>query len=176
MTAILTWAFSSTDNPHYIILIAGLVVTTFLFIEARRYRDYDVYRARVRLMQQNLLAAALDPDAPVDNADWRVELSDDYRRPTVKVSTLEALANRLRRIYLALFTVLVLAWAFRITAFVPSDAWLESASIALVSGEVVVAVCALWYLAAVAIGLWPRERQAKGEFREGEHGEWKSGQ
>ncbi|MFC7212727.1 DUF2270 domain-containing protein [Saliphagus sp. GCM10025334] len=175
MAAILTWAFSSTDNPHYIILIAGLVVTMFLLIEARRYRDYDVYRARVRLMQQNLLAAALDPDAPVDNPEWRVELSDDYRRPTMKVSTLEALANRLRRIYLALFTVLVLAWAFRITAFVQSDAWLESASIALVPGEVVVAVSALWYLAAVAIGLWPRERQAKGEFREGEHGEWKSG-
>src|SRR6056297_3294376 len=36
MAAILTWAFSSTDNPHYILLIGVVVVTIFLDIEARR--------------------------------------------------------------------------------------------------------------------------------------------
>jgi len=50
MAAILTWAFSSSDNPHYILLIGIVVVTVFLGIEARRYWDYDVFRARVRML------------------------------------------------------------------------------------------------------------------------------
>lgn len=61
VAAILTWAFSSPDNPHYVILVGILILSLFLLIEARRYRDYDVYRSRVRLFQQNLLADALDP-------------------------------------------------------------------------------------------------------------------
>jgi len=61
VAAILTFAFSSADNPHYIILVGILAAVSSLLIEARRYRDYDVYRSRVRLFQQNLLADALDP-------------------------------------------------------------------------------------------------------------------
>lgn len=100
VAAILTFAFSSADNPHYIILVGILAVSLFLLIEARRYRDYDVYRSRVRLFQQNLLADALDPSEGLEHEDWRSKLSQDYRRPTLKVSTWEATANRLRRIYL----------------------------------------------------------------------------
>jgi len=99
VAAILTFAFSSADNPHYIILVGILAVSLFLLIEARRYRDYDVYRSRVRLFQQNLLADALDPSEGLEHEDWRSKLSQDYRRPTLKVSTWEATANRLRRIY-----------------------------------------------------------------------------
>ena len=61
LAAILTWAFSSPDNPHYILLGGVVVITIFLGIEARRYRDYDLFRSRVRLLQENLFANALDP-------------------------------------------------------------------------------------------------------------------
>lgn len=174
VAAILTWAFSSPDNPHYIILIAVLAVTMFLFIEARRYRDYDVYRSRVRLFQENLLANALDPAAETEHESWRAELSEDYRTPTLKITRLEALSNRLRRIYLPLLTLLVFAWVFRITAFVSAEQWLETAAIATVPGSVTVAVLALFYLSTVAVAFWPHDREAMGEFREGERGEWKS--
>lgn len=173
MAAILTWAFSSGDNPHYIILVAVLAVTTFLLVEARRYRDYDVYRSRVRLFQQNLLADALDPAEGVVHEDWRAKLGADYRRPTVKISLLEAVRNRLRRIYFPLLLVLLVAWVFRITAFTPSETWLGVAAIASIPGSVVVAVLAVFYVVVSVVALWPRDREAKGEFREGEPGEWK---
>lgn len=173
VAAILTWAFSSGDNPHYIILIGVLAVSFFLFIEARRYRHYDVFRSRVRLFQQNLLADALDPSAGIEHADWRRKLSRDYRNPTLKVSTWEATANRLRRIYLALLTVLLVAWLFRISAFAPAEPLLTTAAIASVPGVFVVAAVGLCYLTAVLIALWPRDRKAKGEFREGDPEEWK---
>lgn len=173
VAAILTFAFSSTDNPHYIILVGVLAVSLFLLIEARRYRDYDVYRSRVRLFQQNLLADALDPSEGLEHEDWRSKLSEDYRRPTLKVSTGEAIANRLRRIYLPLLAVLLVAWLFRITAFAPNEGLLTTASIAAVPGTLVIAVIALYYVAISTVVLWPRNREAKGEFTEGDPDEWK---
>ena len=173
VAAILTWAFTSADNPHYIILVGILALSLFLMIEARRYRDYDVYRSRVRLFQQNLLAEALDPSGGIEHEDWRSKLSQDYRTPMLKVSIREATANRLRRIYLPLLAVLLIAWLFRITAFAPDENPLTTASVASVPGIVVVAVVALYYIAIVTIVLWPQDREAKGEFREGDPTEWK---
>ena len=173
MAAILTWAFSSPDNPHYVILVGVLAVGTFLLIEARRYRDYDVYRSRVRLYQENLLADALDPSRSPEHEDWRSELGDDYRNPTMKITMFEAVANRLRRIYLALVTVLLLAWLFRVTAYVGETGIVETASIGALPGVVVLAVVAAFYATVFAITLWPRERKAKGEFQDREVGDWK---
>ncbi|WP_440006624.1 DUF2270 domain-containing protein [Halomicrococcus sp. SG-WS-1] len=173
LAAILTWAFSSSDNPHYILLIGVVVVTIFLGIEARRYRDYDVFRSRARLLQENLFANALDPSQGVESHDWRVKLSRDYRRPTLKVSFYEALANRLRRVYLALLGVLVAAWVFRITAFAPRQDWLATAGVARIPGIAVVVVVVAFYVTLLGLAFWPRERHAKGEFREGDTDEWK---
>ena len=173
LAAILTWAFSSGDNPHYLLLVGVVVVTLFLGIEARRYRHYDVYRSRIRMLQQNLFANALDPSRGVEHPDWRVELSSDYRTPTLKVTFGEALANRLRRVYLALLGVLIAAWLFRITAFTPRQDWLATAAIVNVPGVVVVGAVITFFLAVLGLAFWPRERRAKGEFREGDPGAWK---
>lgn len=173
VAAIITWAFSSPDNPHYIILVGVLAVTIFLFVEARRYRDYDVYRSRIRIYQANLLADALDPSRELEHENWRAELGQDYRRPTLKVSTQEAVANRLRRVYLALLAVLLAAWLFRITVFAPGD-WLATAAIAAIPGSTVVAVVGAFYAVVLAVAFWPRDREAMGEFRKGDPGEWKT--
>ncbi len=173
MAAILTWAFSSPDNPHYILLIGILIVTIFLGIETRRYRDYDVFRSRARVIQENLFANALDPSQGIESHEWRAELSKDYRRPTLKVSVHEALANRLRRVYLALLSVLFVAWVFRITAFAPRQDWLTTAEIARISGGAVVTVVGVFYVVLLGVTFWPHERHAKGEFREGDPDDWK---
>jgi len=87
IAAILTWAFSDPTNPHYLVLV-GLVT---LGIEAHRYRGFDVWRSRVRLLQQNVWAHGLDPGRGVDDDGWRGKLSEDYRNPTVKIPFEEAL-------------------------------------------------------------------------------------
>lgn len=173
VAAILTWAFSSPDNPHYIILVGVLAVSMFLLIEARRYRDYDVYRARIRLFQQNLLAQALDPSRGIRHDDWRAKLSQDYRTPTLKISMQEAVGNRLRRIYLPLLVVLLVAWLFRISTFSSNETPISAAAITVIPGTVVIGAIGLFYLIACSIAFWPRDREAKGEFREGESGDWK---
>ncbi|MFC6725821.1 DUF2270 domain-containing protein, partial [Halobium palmae] len=114
IAAILTFAFSRADHPHYIILVGAVTVGIFLVIEARRYRGYDMWRSRVRLLQRNVFAYALDPSQGIEDPDWRARLSRDYREPRTKISYEEAIAHRLRRVYLPLFTVLLAAWLVRV--------------------------------------------------------------
>ncbi|MFB6252053.1 MAG: DUF2270 domain-containing protein [Halobellus sp.] len=164
IAAILTWAFSSPDNPHYIILIGMATLSVFLVIEARRYRGYDIWRTRVRTLQENVWAYGLDPDGGIGDEDWRSELGNDYRVPTLKISADEAIAHRLRRVYLPLSCVLLAAWFVRITAFSP-ERWLETASIGMVPGVVVVGGVAGVYVAAAVVAFRPRTWHAEGELR-----------
>lgn len=171
IAAIIVYAFS-TQGRDEIILAGIVVITVFVGIEARRYQDYDVFRARVRMLQQNLFANALDPSQGVEHHAWRRELSDDYRNPTTKVPFVEALGRRLRRVYLPLITLLIASWLFKITAL-STDGWETTAAIGTVPGIVVSVVVALYYVAVILLTFWPRERYAKGEFEDREYGEWK---
>jgi uncharacterized membrane protein len=164
IAAILTWAFSSPDIPHYIILIGVLMLSVFLLIEARRYRGYEIWRTRVRTLQENLWATGLDPSGSVKDADWRERLSEDYREPTLKIGLEEALAHRLRRVYLPLFGVLLAAWVVRTTAFT-QESWLSSAAIGMVPGVAVITVLVAFYLGLVYIAVRPRMWHARGELR-----------
>jgi uncharacterized membrane protein len=176
LAAILTWVFSSGDTPHHILLIGVVVVTLFLGIESRRYRHHDVYRSRIRMLQQNLFANVLDPTRSVEHPDRRVQLSTNHRTPTLKVIPREALVNSLRRVHFALLGVLLAAWLFRITAFTPGQDRLVTAAIATILGVVAIGVVTTFFVRVLGLALWRRERQAKGEFREGDPEARKEGQ
>ncbi|WP_254525238.1 DUF2270 domain-containing protein [Natrinema caseinilyticum] len=152
LTAILTWAFSSESNPHYVLLAGTAILCVFLTIEARRYRGYDIWRSRMRTLQRNVFAYGLDPSQGLEDPDWRVTLSKDYRRPRLKVSRMEAIAHRLRRVYLPLFSVLLGAWVLRILAFA-NRPWPESAAIGRIPGSVVTAIVALGYVGLFVVAL-----------------------
>jgi uncharacterized membrane protein len=163
IAAVLTWAFSSPSNPHYVLLVGDAAVVMFLFVEARRYRAYDLWRSRVRDLQQNVWAVGLDPEMEVDETAWRERLARDYHTPVLKISTEEAVAHRLRRVYLALFTVLNGAWLLRVTAFGETP-WPESAAVGSVPGLVVTAAVLGLYVAAVVVCCRPRTWHADGEL------------
>ncbi len=44
----LSYAFGAVEHPHVIIILANVVILTLLWVEARRYRYYDVWRTRLR--------------------------------------------------------------------------------------------------------------------------------
>jgi len=166
LAAILTWAFSAPGNPHYLLLVGVVAVTIFLGIEAHRYRGYDVWRQRVRLLQENVVAPGFDQSVGLADPGWRAKLARDYRTPTIKLPFEEALAHRLRRVYLPLLLVLLGAWIVRITAFSEHGTWPETAAIGVIPGVLVTALVALFYLAALAVALRPRTWRARAELRE----------
>ena len=164
VAALITWAFASPDNPHYVLLVGVVTLGVFLTMEARRYRGYEIWRTRVRILQENVWSYGLDPSLGVDDPDWREKLGRDYRTPTVKISAEEAIAHRLRRIYLPLSGVVLGAWLIRVTAFT-SEPFPASAAIGMIPGLAVAAAVALVYGAAVFVACRPRTWHAKGELR-----------
>lgn len=169
---LLTWAFSTESRPHYVLLVGIVMVSVFLSIEVRRYRIYDIWRSRVRLLEENVFANALDPEG-VEQTKWRELLSDDLREPTLKTPTIEAASRRLRRVYFPLFGVLLGAWVVRLAVFVEGGSVVQMAAIGRIPGSVVIGLVAVYYAILVALTIWPTGRQAKGGLQEGENtGEW----
>jgi uncharacterized membrane protein len=165
MATLITYAFSAPDNPHYIILGSLIAVAAFLFVEARRYRIYDIWRSRVRLVEENVYANAADPEG-VTHEQWRELLASDLRNPRFKTPLFEALSRRLKRVYLPLITIIILSWVARIALFAPDGIGVVgAASIDILPGTVVIGGVCLFYLATIGVAFWPTDRQAKGEKR-----------
>jgi uncharacterized membrane protein len=111
--ATLSLSLSTPDAHHGILLFAMLVVSLLLWIEARRYRFFDVYRARVRLLERNYIAPALSREASSDA--WREQIRSSLARPTFFMGMAEALSRRLRRNYVWMYGILLLAWILKIS-------------------------------------------------------------
>ncbi|WP_436907620.1 DUF2270 domain-containing protein [Halosimplex marinum] len=175
MAALLTFVFSSRNTPHYLLLIGMVTVEVFHLVDTRRYLTYDVWRSRMRLLEEDVFAAAVDPQQEVEHAEWRRELGDDLRRPALKMPFGEGFARRLRRVYLPLLFVLLAAWIARITVFASGSSPTAAAAIVSVPGTVVIGAVAVCFLAALAVAYWPRDRQAMGEiYDRDKEGDWKT--
>jgi len=143
--ATLSFAFSSPGNTHVMILLNSLLIGFFLYIEARRYRYYDLWRARVRLMETEFFADLLvanQNDAEGDH--WRELLAADLLQPQFTISLWEAMGRRLRRNYSWIFAVLVLSWIVKVaihpTRTTDIATILDRATIGPLSGAIVIGV------------------------------------
>ena len=172
--SLLTWTFSNESRPHYVLLIGVVMLTVFLGIETRRYRIYDIWRSRVRLLEENVFANALDPEG-VEHSNWRELLSEDLREPAVKTPAVEAISRRLRRVYTPLLSVLIGAWVVRLTVFTPSgDGISATASVGAIPGWIVLALVGSFYAGVSVLTFRSGERRAKGELQSTDRSEeWK---
>jgi len=153
IAGILAYAFSSNQVSHSILLVAMVIGVVFLVIEARRFQRYDVWRNRVRSIQENLLATALDPSQGVEQRDWRRELSESYREPAVQLPFPRALSHRLRRVYLPLLVVLGVVWLLRLHG--KSGSVVDAAGVFGVQGVVVLAAVGTGFLALACLAFVP---------------------
>lgn len=112
--ATLSFVFSSPDNPHFVIPINTVLVAIFLFMEARRYRYYEVWANRVRVLETGYFAPMLSHRVIPPDQEWGDHLSADLISPHFTISTWEALGRRLRSNYLWIFVLLALSWALKI--------------------------------------------------------------
>jgi len=138
--ATLSFAFSSPTNPHFVILINTVLVCFFLFMEARRYRYYEIWSSRVRVLETGFFTQILAPEMPTDDA-WVGHLVEDLREPRFTISEWEAVGRRLRRNYLWIFVLLAASWNLKVYIHpVPAydfNAFIDRATIGVVPGAVV---------------------------------------
>lgn len=107
-------SFTLSDPTHHygVIILNTLLVTLFLWIEARRYRYYELWSYRVRLMETDFFASMLVPPFS-PSSDWAESLAESLLHPDFPISMWEAFGRRFRRNYLWIFIILGVAWLLK---------------------------------------------------------------
>jgi uncharacterized membrane protein len=153
----LSVAFSTPASPALTLQLVGLLVLVFLVIEARRYRYFDIWRTRVRLLEVCFYSPMLlGQGVNVENG-WNQALVNDYADLRFHISFLEAYGRRFRRNYVWIFLLLGLSYLGKVAVHpVPAHTWDElwhNATVGPLAGQVVLALGVALYVGVFAVGL-----------------------
>ena len=113
-TTIIGVAFSFKDMPHIIFFFNLALVWIMLLIEARRYRFYDAFRGRVRMLESHFLVPMVSQNSRLLDGEWRRLVCEDLIMPSFKITRLEAIGRRLKRNYAFIFAIIMVAWTMKI--------------------------------------------------------------
>ena len=137
----LSVTFSSRENSPVPLVLVGLLVTIFLVIEARRYRYFDIWRTRVRMMEVHFYGPILKGQGVRTDTGWNDALARDYEHLQFHISFMEAAGRRLRRNYAWIFAIQGVSYLAKICIHPTPissmrELW-DHAAIGPVAGEVV---------------------------------------
>ncbi len=111
---LLSYSFGSTNHSHWILLVGVLLVSALLGYEARRFRFFDVWRARVRKIEENFYGPILRRDPVSPDREWGRRVAEDLLNPQFKITFLAALRARFLRNYWVMYMVLLMAWLLKV--------------------------------------------------------------
>ncbi len=157
--ATISFAFTSRGTAagvdHGVIILNTLLITVFLLIEARRYRYYELWSYRVRLMETDFYAAMLVPPFQ-PSPDWAETLAESLLHPKFPISHAEAFGRRFRRNYMLIYVLLGGAWFLKVWLHpVPAtgfEEFVERAAIGTVPGWIVLVAGFGFNAAVLALG------------------------
>jgi uncharacterized membrane protein len=166
--ATLSFVFSSQSNPHFVIPINSILVAIFLLMEARRYRYYEIWSSRVRVIETGYFAHLLMPESRPADESWAEHLAADLTTPHFTITEWEAVGRRLRRNYLWIFALLALSWNLKVYLHpfpAPHFKWfIDRASVGIVPGWIVFVIGVVFNAAIVGFAIGTlRLREATGE-------------
>ncbi len=165
--AALTFVFGTVDHSPVVILILTWLVLLFLFIEARRYRYYELWSSRVRLIETNHFAPQLSAGS-VEQTGWAERLVESLHHPRFPITLLEAVGRRYRRNYAPLFLVLAASWIVKLAIHpIAATTWnefLARAAIGPMHGGIVIAIGVVFNGLLIALGVFTVGlRESEGE-------------
>jgi uncharacterized membrane protein len=106
--------FSSPEASPLPLVLIGILIVVFLVFEARRYRYFNVWRARARWMETYFYAPMLRGEGVSAGGSWPLILANDYCEPRYHTSLLRAIGRRLRRTYIWILGIQALAYLGKI--------------------------------------------------------------
>ncbi len=113
-SAMITFGLGSPKHTQLIFILANYIVLLLLFIEARRYRYYDAFRARVRMLEAHFIMPVMMCNSKLLQGDWKKVMSEDLLMPSFKISKLTAILRRFKRNYVWLFLMIYVSWVTKI--------------------------------------------------------------
>jgi uncharacterized membrane protein len=154
----LSFVFSDKSSErHVLIPIITLFCTFLMLMEARRYRFFDIWRSRARMIEINFYRPMLD-GSKAAMPEWAETLAHDMEWPHFHMPWWEAVGRRLRRNYQWIYIILLGSWVVVLMSHPTSSTSLTEivarASIGPFSGQFVIAVMLVFYSALVALGVY----------------------
>ena len=154
--AVITFSFGAAGNTHVVILLGMFLILQFLMMESRRYRYYELWALRVRLMETDFFATLLAPPF-TPHEEWATRLVNSLLTPEFPINFWEAVGRRLRRNYIWLFLVLLVSWSLKLilapTAVPTFSSFLEHAAVGFIPGTIVATLVACFFGTMLLISL-----------------------
>jgi uncharacterized membrane protein len=154
----LSITYSSPEASPLPLVLVGVLILLFLTLEARRYRFFNVWRARARWIERHFYVPMLmDGDLHTEQ-DWQVTLAKDYSSPQYHVTYMLAVARRVRSNYLWILLIQTLAYAGKLMVHptpVPSlQEFVNRADIGPVPGELVLIAGTCYIATGLGLVIW----------------------
>lgn len=145
----LSATFSSSEASPLPMVLVGLLVSVFLLFEARRYRYFNVWRARARLLETDFYAPMITGNGVRLDSGWTNLLAQDYIDPRYHISFARAIGRRLRRTYAWIFVIQAIAYYGKLAIHPEplttlAELW-ERAAIGPIPGGLVIAAGVLFH-------------------------------
>jgi uncharacterized membrane protein len=153
----LSVSFTNPANSPLPLVLVTLMSLVFLLIEARRYRYFDIWRTRVRILETGLYVPILRGEGVRIDSGWNQKLALDYEKLRFHISFLEALGRRLRRNYSFMFGVQAFSyitkiWVHPIPIGSLQELW-QHAAIGPIAGQAVLACGLLFHAGLIAVAI-----------------------
>lgn len=155
--ASLTFVFGGINNSPAILLVNTFLILLFLFMEARRYRYYELWASRVRIMEKNFFTGLLSPPF-MPHTGWAEEIKESLNNPRFPITLLEAMGRRYRRNYALIFLIIAISWIGKVyihpTTALTFDEFLTRAAMGAIPGWFVIMMGVLFNTSLLALGLF----------------------
>jgi uncharacterized membrane protein len=155
--------FSSTAASPLPMVLVSFLVGVFLIFEARRYRFFDIWRTRVRVMETCFFGPILHGQGLRMDNGWGEVLAGDYADIHFHISIFEAAGRRLRRNYSWIFAVQIVSYWGKIGIHPTPIASLQElwtrTAVGPLPGQVVLLLGTAFYVGLLALGLGTLPRQ-----------------
>jgi uncharacterized membrane protein len=153
----LSITFSNASASPLPLVLVGFLILFFLMLESRRYRYFNVWRARARWMERHLYAPMLEDGDLHMEAGWQHTLARDYREPRYHIGLLRAVGRRLRHNYIWILLIQTIAYFGKIiihpTPVASFHELMQRAAVGPIPGEIMVAGGLLYNGACIGIAL-----------------------
>ena len=154
----LSISFASPDASPLPLVLVGVLIILFLMLEARRYRYFNVWRARARWLETHFYAPMLDEGDLHLEENWQKTLAEDYLKPQHHIPFVTAIGRRIRRNYLWILLIQSLAYGGKIAVHpTPVVGWeqaMQRASVGPIHGSVIISVGLFYVLSWSLIAAW----------------------
>ncbi len=155
----LSISFASPGASPLPLLLVGILMLLFLALEARRYRYFNVWRARSRWLETHFYAPMLRDGGDLHTEEnWQAVLAEDYLRPQYHIGFITSLARRVRRNYVWILLIQATAYVGKLLIH-PVQAQslgevIDRADIGPIPGEVVLLIGAFYCGGLIALAVW----------------------